>query len=544
MKSIVHLPAAVGQNQSYEVYRVQQKRLPNGRVRILSMQGVDGKTISSQQRLLRRLPEHISEDDAASKSVFEEWLLRPSELSRAHKAFLEKKSFAARGWAGSEVRTLVSQGPVANRINLTIVGDGYTEAEKNRFFEDAQRLTQEMFVGQAFASYLPLFNVHAVFVPSKDSGITDVSKKDTALGLYRSPKGSKRAIMPGNEEAARRALALAPATDYPVLLANDEYYGGLGGEFAITTRSLNSGSMVLNHEFGHNISEVGEEYDGGQVYTGANFSGTSKVSWGEWLDGALVPQKGKSLAGSYAWKNISKEPLRIKFNMPGKAGENVLVVDLSSVGWENEKAIEVLIDGKAYALDGIYTNDRSFFRLRDTAGIAPGQHELVIRDKSGDGDNVVAFARITAYPADYDFTPGHIGAFPLFDSAGQFVGYRPTHESCLMRDMRQKEFCPIDRQSIWHNLLRRVDLIDAVESSSSGNVTRASVSTPDLLGLSIRWFVLQDGKENELTEFRDLKSWSKEGLKGAQILVRVNFATPEVRQYNKDFENEARLPLS
>ena len=51
-------------------------------------------------------------------------------------------------------------------------------------------------------------------------------------------------------------------------------WGGLGGRYAITTRSLTSGSMVLRHELGHNFSNVGEEYDGGQVYSGANFSRT------------------------------------------------------------------------------------------------------------------------------------------------------------------------------------------------------------------------------------------------------------------------------
>ena len=39
---------------------------------------------------------------------------------------------------------------------------------------------------------------------------------------------------------------------------SEQRYGGLGGRYAITTRSKNSGSMVLRHELGHNFGNVGE----------------------------------------------------------------------------------------------------------------------------------------------------------------------------------------------------------------------------------------------------------------------------------------------
>jgi hypothetical protein len=123
------------------------------------------------------------------------------------------------------------------------------------------------------------FNVYAVFVPSKVSGIGDGSPKDTAFRLYRDPAGSKRGIMPGNESALVRAMNMAPATDYPIVLANDDYYGGLGGRWAISTRSRATGLMVLRHELGHNFGEVGEEYDNGYVYRGANASRSIRVPW-------------------------------------------------------------------------------------------------------------------------------------------------------------------------------------------------------------------------------------------------------------------------
>jgi hypothetical protein len=209
-----------------ETYLIQQRRHPGGAVEILSVRSADGQKISGDEKILRSLPEAIVENAPPSPWIYEERLLRSAKLEPAHWEQLRRDTVLPNDWPGAEVRSLVSQGPVGNRVNLTIVGDGYTAAEKDRFFEDAQRLTREMFVGQAFASYLALFNVHAVFIPSKESGLSDTQKKDTALGLYRSPKGSKRAILPGDSATARRALRLAPRSDYSVLLANDDFYGG------------------------------------------------------------------------------------------------------------------------------------------------------------------------------------------------------------------------------------------------------------------------------------------------------------------------------
>jgi hypothetical protein len=295
-------------------------------------------------------------------------------------------------------------------------------------------------------------------------------------------------------------------------------------------------------KLGH-ISEVGEEYDGGDVYQGANFSRSKDVPWDEWVGGNLKVEKAEILAVSYPWKNLSSGSVSVPFTLPG-AGENILVVDLSSVGWSSPEEVEILIDGKLCAYEGIYTNDRSFFKLTDTSSVGPGKHELIIREKKKDGDNVLAAIRVTAHPKDYDFTPLKVGAFPIFASGGRFVGYRSTHESCLMRNMRHPNFCSVDQQNIWHNLLRRISLIDAVKSSRSGATVTASVETPDLADLSIRWYLAQSGNEEELTEFRDKKSWQKDGLAtGAKILVKVRFETDEVRKYTKDFEDTAKTQV-
>jgi hypothetical protein len=146
-----------------------------------------------------------------------------------------------------------------------MTGDGYTASERDEFFEDMDRLTKEMFEGETFRSYLPVFNIWAIYVESVYSGIGyNNGPEDTPFELYREA-GELRAIYPGNTAYARQVCQLTgtAACDYPSMIGNDDFYGGLGGEFVISTRSNRTGTVVLRHEMGHNFVDVGEEYDNG-----------------------------------------------------------------------------------------------------------------------------------------------------------------------------------------------------------------------------------------------------------------------------------------
>lgn len=535
-------------------FRVEKVTHPDGSQELLSVRPTT-VTVQESEVVLRSQPSEFFEHDPLPHAeVYTESLVAESALDPAQRAKLEESAAAPQAeWAGSEVRTLVNQGPSDNRIDLTIVGDGYTEEEKTRFFDDAKRLTDDMFVGQTFANYLPLFNVHAVFVPSKESGLSDLTRKDTALKLYRSPAGSKRGVMPGDRRAAERAVGLAPDTDYPILVANDDFYGGLGGRYAITTRSHNSGTMVLRHELGHNFGNVGEEYDGGQVYSGANHSSSAQLPWGHWMSSDGKVHQAQSLATGYPWKNLSQGDVALDFTVPpGDAqGAKQIGIDISSVGWDRETDVEILIDGVPQKVSGVYTEDRSFFRLREATALTPGRHRLTIREKTSDGNNVVAAVRINAYPADYDFTPDKVGGYPSFNAEGRHVGYRPTHESCLMRDMRSTEFCAVDRENMWHQFLQRVDLIDAVkvEALEPGKRT-VSVQTPELPGLDVRWFRNEQDasgrrREVEIEALRGNREWQVGGDQPAgEYRVEVRFATEDVRKYSERFRTSESFRLS
>lgn len=505
-------------------------KVENGKTTVLSANHIGMKSFAGPvkgKKLLRQIPYYIGEGIDMGTAVYEEYEYSQDSLtSEISKVLKQSNRFEAPQRA--EFREIIVQGPKENRINLTIIGDGYTAAEKEKFFADAKRTTEGLFVGRTFASYLPLFNVYAVFVPSNQSGIGDGSPKDTAFRLYRSPAGSKRGIMPGNESAMERALLSAPATDYPIVLANDNFYGGLGGRWAISTSSERSGLIVLRHELGHNFGEVGEEYDNGQVYSGANASSSSNVPWKHWVEGTTTSvNEAKIVSGNYVWQNLTKD-YSANFQIP--AGMSLLFMNISSVGWDSARDVLVNLNGQEIPLEGKFHEDRAFFDTKPTA-VQPGQsYKLSITQNINDGNNVLGFAVAFVAPANYDFTPNKIGAFASYDTNGR-KSYRPTHNSCLMRNMEVDNFCVVDQENMWMKFLNRVNLIDEVEANAQAVVVRTQV----LEGIQIRWFKLVNGQEQELTEYADSQKWENPGLTG-NFRVRVKFVTPEIRKASPRLE--------
>ena len=514
---------------------IVQKRVSKNKTEFISARLIDKKI--SERVELKNIRESISEKIVTPEIQFIEEMIPNDQASVEVLELAHAKSFTPE-IAGSEVREIIKQGPNSNRIILTVLGDGYTMAEKEKYFQDVERMVDDLFREVTFKSYLPVFNIYAVFVPSKESGITDLVKKDTAFDLYRSPKGSKRGIMPGNRTKIDQALDLVPTyTDYPIIIANDDFYGGLGGRYAITTRSLNSGSMVLRHELGHNFSNVGEEYDGGQVYSGANFSSSKDVPWKHWQKSEKTEvHRAKFLTGAYVWQDLHKDDFKDSFNFPN-SDDYFFSLKLSSVGWENADDVHVYLDGKQLELDGVYTEDRSFFYTKNT-DLSQGNHTIEVKDHSRDGNNVLAYANGYAYPKSYNFDAGVIGAFNVFDSSGRERGFRPSHDDCLMRDMRSKVFCPVDQENIWFKFFKRINLIENIEETND----QFKINLLKLGQIKVKWFKKSFwGATEELTHLDNKLSVDKKELKKGKYTVKAYLSHPEIKKEKIITEREIKI---
>ena len=457
---------------------------------------------------------------------------------------------ALKSTGSDEVRTLVHSGPSANRIDLVFMGDGYTASEREKFFSDITRLVNDMFIGKTFTSYLPVFNVHAVFRASSVSGIGHGSSIDTAYGLYREGE-TLRAIYPGNGAAIRESCGKAPACDYPVVIANDPYYGGLGGEFAISTSSPTSGTVVLRHELGHNFGLVGEEYDGGG-YFGANHSSSfSAPSWKDWATdrGAMRSEPMVARHLSWPWQKLDRGPFTA--NMTSNGHYAVTRIRISASGIETPDTLSIKLDDQELEFDSPNRLDRSFVNI-ETSPLASGPHKLVFKENVQDHNNWLSSLTVHEYASDFHSDSEYLGAFPNFSADLAVDGYRPTDESCLMRNMAHEFFCPVCQENNWGNFFKKINLIDQFSAarSATGNTINAELKVLSLgqfrtagtgsqgEALEIKWF----GDNQELTEYRGQTNVSFVPRTAISVLkVQVQLTTPELRTKSVTSQKEITL---
>ncbi len=166
--------------------------------------------------------------------------------------------------ATGRVWTVFENGPTDRKIDLLILGDGYTAAEMPTFHADVKRLVEVLFSVSPFRERRGDFNVRALDTPSTDSGVdrpSDGVYRRTALGLSYDAFGSERYVLTNDNVAVREAAAQAPY-EFLEILANGEKYGGGGIYNLYATCATRSGSTpyVFVHEFGHHLAGLADEY--------------------------------------------------------------------------------------------------------------------------------------------------------------------------------------------------------------------------------------------------------------------------------------------
>src|SRR6476661_2799951 len=71
---------------------------------------------------------------------------------------------------GEPVTTIRNNGDPANRVNMVILGDGYTSAELAKYAMDAENAVAGFFAQEPFKEYQRYFNVFRIDVTSAESG--------------------------------------------------------------------------------------------------------------------------------------------------------------------------------------------------------------------------------------------------------------------------------------------------------------------------------------------------------------------------------------
>jgi hypothetical protein len=162
------------------------------------------------------------------------------------------------------VLEILRGGDPAGKLDLLLVGDGYTAAERGKFEKDARRLVDVLFQHEPFRSRRGDFNVWGLAPPADERGVsrplTGVHRR-SRVGATYDAFGSERYILSFENRSLRDVAAFAPY-DALVILVNAGTYGG-GGIFnlyaTVAADSAWAGYLFV-HEFGHSLAALADEY--------------------------------------------------------------------------------------------------------------------------------------------------------------------------------------------------------------------------------------------------------------------------------------------
>ena len=159
---------------------------------------------------------------------------------------------------------LLKSGSEADCIDVAILAEGYTEAEMELFYKDAEKACESLFFYEPFKSMKSRFNIVAVASPSKDSGVSVPRKNDwkqTAFNSHFDTFYSDRYLTTSRVKSIHNALSGIPY-EHIIIIVNTEEYGGGGiyNSYTLTAAHHPTFKPVVVHEFGHSFGGLGDEY--------------------------------------------------------------------------------------------------------------------------------------------------------------------------------------------------------------------------------------------------------------------------------------------
>ncbi len=307
----------------------------------------------------------------------------------------------------STLLVLEENGPPATRVDLLIMGDGYTSQEADKFHQDSRRVVEKLFTIEPFRSSREQFNVIALHHPSSESGIDDPRQgvfRNTSFNFSFNTFGSQRYVM-SLDNKSLNDIASAVPFDVVLVILNTDIYGGGGvyNLYACASADNQWSDNIITHELGHGFAGLGDEYY------------TSDIAYHDFYPDSVEP-----------W-----EPNLTLLNRPGQVKWNQFVTPGLPIPtpWQQEK----------------YDNENSRY-AREKAEIEQrGEtHQKINKLSAAHRETIQNFFKTHPYR-------GQVGAFQGAGYKSRGI-YRPSLE-CLMFSTRTLEFDPVCTEAIQKRIM-------------------------------------------------------------------------------------------
>ncbi len=160
---------------------------------------------------------------------------------------------------------VVSSGAPAQKIDIVLLAEGYTESQREKFYNDCEVFARELLKYEPYKSRSKDFNIRGVWSPSKDSGASLPAEhiwRNTALASHYYTFDSERYLIVDDLQRVRDEAAAVPY-DLIYILVDAKKYGGGGiyNFYGISAAGDPSfAGKVYVHEFGHLFAGLADEY--------------------------------------------------------------------------------------------------------------------------------------------------------------------------------------------------------------------------------------------------------------------------------------------
>lgn len=155
-------------------------------------------------------------------------------------------------------------GPASERIDIVLMGDGYTTDEMEKFRTDARRMSEILLSAEPFNSHRAEINIRAVETPGAESGVCKPHPgvfRRTPLSVQYGAFDSERYALTFDNKTVRDAASAVPY-DFMVIMTNERTYGGGGiyGLYSSVSVDNKFAPYMMIHEMGHHMAGLADEY--------------------------------------------------------------------------------------------------------------------------------------------------------------------------------------------------------------------------------------------------------------------------------------------